>query len=120
MTKARWITKHHVPANKPITSCLWHSTVPAHPFSKGMVGKQRDLYLRETMKYDEKVVVLVLDMKDLNNSEWEQRVLYMLFSALLLVFSVGGLGLVLSVFTVKTEVSCFVVARTWSLLPSPG
>lgn len=71
------------------------------------------------MKYDEKVV-WVLDMKDLNTSEWEQRVLYMLFSALLLAFSMGGLGLVLSVFNVKTEVSCFVVAQTWSLLASPG
>lgn len=71
------------------------------------------------MNYDEKVV-WVLDMKDLNTSEWEQRVLYMLFSALLLAFSMGGLGLVLSVFNVKTEVSCFAVAQTWSLLASPG
>lgn len=28
------------------------------------------------MKYDEKVVVLVLDVKDLNNSECEQRVFF--------------------------------------------
>ena len=58
------------------------------------------------MKYDKQGVGLVLDMKDLNNCEWEQRVLYMLFSALQLfvwVLFVGGQGPVLSVFTIKLK-----------------
>lgn len=83
VTKALGSSKHPIPANKPIPSCLWHNAVPSSPFHKDRVGKHRAVPA-ETVTCQERVVLVVLNMKDPNNCKWEQRGLYMLFLALLL------------------------------------
>lgn len=90
--KALGINTHPVLANKPIPSCLWHSVL-SNPFSKDTA---ETCICKEPWSITKKLL-LFTNMKDLNNSQGELRVLYILYSALLLFFFIDGLSLVLSV-----------------------